>query len=146
MKIKSWIKSYPIPLWAITGLLAGVIAYFGFSNHALAEKIWYVTLLVGGAHLVSDAQRDVPRKICPGHCRDARHHCRGVDAAGLRRSGDCPHAVGRRGLGIFRSQTRVLFFRCASRESPAQRPPKKGNGLEEIRVELVKIAGGHPDR
>ena len=52
MKLKSWIKSYPIPLWAITGLLVGAIAYFGFRDPALAEKIWYVTLIVGGAPIL----------------------------------------------------------------------------------------------
>jgi heavy metal translocating P-type ATPase len=45
-------KSYPLPFFALAGLVAGTIEMFGFGASDIARWIWYATLVVGGAPVV----------------------------------------------------------------------------------------------
>ena len=46
------VKRYPIPVFAILGLVMGAILQLGFAEPDLARWVWYGTLIVGGAPIV----------------------------------------------------------------------------------------------
>lgn len=45
-------KHYPIPIFALLGLLLGLLFYFPLANRAFAEWTWLATLAIGGAPIV----------------------------------------------------------------------------------------------
>ncbi len=45
-------KNYPIPLFALSGILLGLIFYFQFKHSDLSEWIWLATLIIGGLPIV----------------------------------------------------------------------------------------------
>src|SRR3954470_19171661 len=51
-QIWSFLKTNPVPVLALLGLVGGASAQWGFQQSALAEGIWLVTLGLGGAPLV----------------------------------------------------------------------------------------------
>lgn len=51
-------KTYPIPLFTLMGLLAGIGAYL-FGHQTLGEQIWLATLLIGGAPIVFQTFRGI---------------------------------------------------------------------------------------
>jgi heavy metal translocating P-type ATPase len=48
-KIWTFAKAYPLPLFALFGLLLGVVVDWVFKRHDLSDWIWMITLIVGGA-------------------------------------------------------------------------------------------------
>lgn len=51
-KIGNYLKNYPIPIFAISGILLGLIVRFGFQQPTLSEWIWFFTLVIGGIPIV----------------------------------------------------------------------------------------------
>ena len=51
-KIWQFLKNYPIPVFALTGLLAGVVLRFVFHQVALSDWVWFATLIIGGIPIV----------------------------------------------------------------------------------------------
>ena len=47
-------KKYPIPIFAIVGLLFGIIFHYGFNNSELGHWIWFVVLVIGGLPIIFD--------------------------------------------------------------------------------------------
>ncbi len=140
MKFRSWIKSYPIPLWAITGLLAGAIVYFGFRDHALAQKIWYVTLLVGGAPILYQTIKgmfqgkfalDIVAMLAIIAAVWMEQAFAGVVIVLMQSGGEALESFG---LKRASSSLDALLARA-----PRSARRKKGAGLEEILVEKVEI-------
>lgn len=140
MKIKSWIRSYPIPLWAITGLLAGVIVRFVFREPALADKIWYVTLLVGGAPILYQTIKgmfqgkfalDIVAMLAIIAAVWMEQAFAGVVIVLMQSGGEALESFG---LKRASSSLDALLARA-----PRSARRKKETGLEEILVEQVKI-------
>lgn len=140
MMIKSWIKSYPIPLWAITGLLVGAVVYFGFRNPSLAEKIWYVTLIIGAVPILYHTIKgmlqgkfalDIVAMLAIIAAVWMQQAFAGVVIVLMQSGGEALESFG---LKRASSSLDALLARA-----PRIARRKKGNGLEEIVVELVKI-------
>lgn len=51
-KLSPYLKSYPIPIFALLGILLGVIARFVFQQPIIGEWIWFITLVIGGLPIV----------------------------------------------------------------------------------------------
>lgn len=54
-RVKKWIhavKEYPIPFFAIAGLLSGLVLIFGFGRVHDGNLLWLIVLVVGGAPIV----------------------------------------------------------------------------------------------
>ena len=60
-KLLLFIRRYPIPIFAIVGLLIGTVSYLTSKTPGLAEWIWLTTLIVGGAPIVWDTIRGMFR-------------------------------------------------------------------------------------
>ncbi len=60
-RIWAFLKAYPIPLFALLGLLSGAVAQWGFGRPDLGEGIWLATLAIGGAPLVWNTLRGMLR-------------------------------------------------------------------------------------
>ncbi len=60
-RIWAFLKVYPIPLFALLGLLSGAVAQWGFGRTDLGEGIWLATLAIGGAPLVWSTLRGMLR-------------------------------------------------------------------------------------
>ncbi len=54
-------RRYPIPVFAIAGLLAGTVLEFALAEPALARWVWYATLVIGGAPIVWGTLRGMLR-------------------------------------------------------------------------------------
>lgn len=55
-------RRYPIPFFAITGLIVGAILQLAFAQPSLARWVWYGTLIVGGAPIVWSTFQGMLRK------------------------------------------------------------------------------------
>ncbi|TRZ70272.1 MAG: heavy metal translocating P-type ATPase [Nitrosopumilaceae archaeon] len=51
-KIITLVKNYPIPVFAIIGLLAGSILQWTLNQHELGRWVWFITLVVGGTPII----------------------------------------------------------------------------------------------
>jgi heavy metal translocating P-type ATPase len=51
-KIITFVKNYPIPVFAIIGLLAGSILQWTLNQHEIGRWVWFITLVVGGAPII----------------------------------------------------------------------------------------------
>ena len=51
-KIWAFGKNYPIPLFAILGLVLGIVCRFSFDNHQISDWIWFGTLVLGAIPIV----------------------------------------------------------------------------------------------
>ena len=51
-RIWTFLKQYPIPVFALLGLVLGVVFRFGFHSNDISEKIWLATLIVGGVPII----------------------------------------------------------------------------------------------
>ena len=51
-KITVFVKNYPIPVFAIIGLLVGSILQWTPNQHELGRWIWFSTLVIGGAPII----------------------------------------------------------------------------------------------
>ncbi|MBI3622494.1 heavy metal translocating P-type ATPase [Candidatus Pacearchaeota archaeon] len=51
-KIITFVKNYPIPVFAIIGLLAGSILQWTPNQHESGHWVWFVTLVAGGAPII----------------------------------------------------------------------------------------------
>ena len=60
-KLLLFIRRYPIPIFAIVGLLIGTVSYLTSKTPGLAEWIWLTTLILGGAPIVWDTIRGMFR-------------------------------------------------------------------------------------
>jgi heavy metal translocating P-type ATPase len=58
-QIWSFLKTNPLPFFALLGLVGGAGAQWGFQQPAIAEGIWLVTLGLGGAPLVWGTLRGI---------------------------------------------------------------------------------------
>ena len=50
--VSTIIKSYPIPVFAVVGLVTGLVSNYLLSLHSIANWIWFGTLVIGGAPIV----------------------------------------------------------------------------------------------
>ncbi|MDG6905509.1 MAG: heavy metal translocating P-type ATPase [Nitrososphaerota archaeon] len=55
------VTDYPIPVFALVGLFAGAVTEYAFSLHTIADWIWFVTLVLGGAPIVWQTLRGMLR-------------------------------------------------------------------------------------
>src|SRR5574341_2105692 len=55
------LRRYPIPVFAMTGLLVGIVAFLALRSYELAQWIWLGTLIVGGVPVVWDSIRGMLR-------------------------------------------------------------------------------------
>ena len=51
-KIITLVKNYPIPVFAIIGLLAGSILQWTPNQHESGHWVWFITLVIGGAPII----------------------------------------------------------------------------------------------
>lgn len=51
-KVFSFLKNYPIPVFALTGIFIGIFVRFGFGQPKYADWIWLFILVIGGAPIV----------------------------------------------------------------------------------------------
>jgi len=51
-KILAFGKNYPIPLFAIFGIVLGIVCRFSFDNHKISDWIWLGTLVIGAIPIV----------------------------------------------------------------------------------------------
>jgi heavy metal translocating P-type ATPase len=51
-KIITLVKNYPIPVFAIIGLLVGSILQWTPNQHELGHWVWFITLVIGGAPII----------------------------------------------------------------------------------------------
>jgi heavy metal translocating P-type ATPase len=54
-------RHYPIPIFALAGLLTGAILQFGFTDPVTASRVWLGTLVLGGAPIVLKTLRGMLR-------------------------------------------------------------------------------------
>lgn len=59
IRITTFVKNYPIPVFAIFGLLAGGIFHWTSNQQELGQWIWFVTLVIGGAPIIWQTIRDM---------------------------------------------------------------------------------------
>lgn len=50
-------KKYPIPIFAIVGLLLGTIIHYGFNNEQFGHLIWFIVLIIGGLPIIYETIR-----------------------------------------------------------------------------------------
>jgi heavy metal translocating P-type ATPase len=60
-KILYLLKRYPIPVFAVAGLIVGTVAFLTFKSLELVHWIWLATLIVSGAPIVWDTIRGMLR-------------------------------------------------------------------------------------
>ncbi len=58
-KILLFIKRYPIPVFALIGLVSGVIFHWFFNQPDMGHWIWLVTLIIGGTPIILDTVRNM---------------------------------------------------------------------------------------
>ncbi len=58
-RITTFVKNYPIPVFAIIGLLVGSILHWTPNPQGLGHWIWFVTLVVGGAPIIWQTIREM---------------------------------------------------------------------------------------
>jgi heavy metal translocating P-type ATPase len=58
-KIITFVKNYPIPVFAIIGLLVGSILQWTTNQHELGRWVWFITLVTGGAPIIWQIIRDM---------------------------------------------------------------------------------------
>lgn len=51
-RILNFCKNYPIPLFALCGLVLGLIYYFPLHRRDISNWVWYATLIIGGIPIV----------------------------------------------------------------------------------------------
>jgi heavy metal translocating P-type ATPase len=51
-RILNFFRNYPIPIFALFGLLLGAVIRFGFSRVEMSQWIWFVTLVIGGIPII----------------------------------------------------------------------------------------------
>ena len=57
MRVWSFVRNNPIPLFVLLGLLAGVAAAFVFKEGEWGHDIWFATLVAGGLPIVYGTNR-----------------------------------------------------------------------------------------
>lgn len=58
-KILVFIKRYPIPVFALIGLVSGIICHWFINQPDLGHWIWLVTLIIGGIPIILDTVRNM---------------------------------------------------------------------------------------
>ena len=58
-KILLFIKRYPIPVFALIGLVSGIICHWFFNQPDVGHWIWIVTLIIGGTPIIVDTVRNM---------------------------------------------------------------------------------------
>lgn len=139
-KITTFVKNYPIPVFAIIGLLAGGILHGIQNQHELGQWIWFITLIIGGAPIIWHTVRDMLH----------RHFASDIVAllaivAAILMNDAFPGLV----IVIMQSGGKALedhAFKKASSSldlllahSPRFAHRKKDHGLEEINVSEVRV-------
>lgn len=61
-KLLEFAKRYPIPAFAISGLFVGALFHWPLNQFILAQWIWFITLIGGGAPIVWESFRGILRK------------------------------------------------------------------------------------
>lgn len=51
-KIWQFLKNYPIPAFALTGIITGIVIRFAFHQTETADWVWFATLVIGGIPIV----------------------------------------------------------------------------------------------
>ena len=54
-----FLKRYPIPIFAIVGLVSGSIFHWFLNQENLGHLIWLVTLIIGGIPIIFDTIRNM---------------------------------------------------------------------------------------
>lgn len=58
-KILVFLKRYPIPVFALIGLVSGIICHWFINQPDLGHWIWLVTLIIGGTPIILDTVRNM---------------------------------------------------------------------------------------
>ena len=58
-KIFSFSKMYPIPAFAIIGLILGLVVHYIFNSQEMGHWIWYITLVIGGIPIVFETIKGI---------------------------------------------------------------------------------------
>jgi heavy metal translocating P-type ATPase len=58
-KVATFVKNYPIPVFAIIGLFVGSILHGIPNQHELGQWIWFITLIIGGAPIIWHTIQDM---------------------------------------------------------------------------------------
>ncbi|MDE1818773.1 MAG: heavy metal translocating P-type ATPase [Thaumarchaeota archaeon] len=139
-KIITFVKNYPIPVFAIIGLLVGAILQWTTNQHDLGRWVWFITLVVGGVPIVWQTIREM---FC-------RHFASDIVAllaivAAILMNNAFPGLV----IVLMQSGGKALedyaFKRASSSldtllaRSPRLAHRKKDHSLEEINVADVKV-------
>jgi cation transport ATPase len=61
-KLLGFARRYPIPAFAIAGLIVGALFHWPLEQSSLGQWIWFITLIGGGAPIVWDTFRGMLRK------------------------------------------------------------------------------------
>ncbi len=56
-EVLTFVRENPIPFWGLFGLVAGAAIRFGLARPALADSVWLVVFVVGGAPTVIKSLR-----------------------------------------------------------------------------------------
>jgi heavy metal translocating P-type ATPase len=55
-------KKYPIPTFAIIGLLLGAILHYGFKNEQFGHLVWFIVLIIGGLPIIYETIRGLAHR------------------------------------------------------------------------------------
>ncbi|HEY7227783.1 MAG TPA: HAD-IC family P-type ATPase, partial [Nitrososphaeraceae archaeon] len=58
-KFFSFSKMYPIPTFAIIGLISGTVVHYIFNHQEMGQWIWFVTLVIGGIPIVFETIKEI---------------------------------------------------------------------------------------
>ena len=50
---------YPIPAFAIIGLISGTVVHYIFNNQEMGYWIWFITLVIGGIPIVFETIKEI---------------------------------------------------------------------------------------
>lgn len=59
--MRQFLKNYPIPTFALFGILLGIVFRFGFQEPEISSWIWFATLIIGGLPIVFNTLKGMIR-------------------------------------------------------------------------------------
>ncbi|HSX26522.1 MAG TPA: heavy metal translocating P-type ATPase [Chlamydiales bacterium] len=136
----TFLKQYPIPVFALVGLLAGAVLRFGFGLVELSQWVWFVVLVVGGLPIVygtvkgmlkGEFASDIVAMLAIITAILTEQAFAGAVVVLMQSGGE---AIESYGLRRASSSLTALLQRA-----PRIARRKKGNQLEEISAEEVQV-------
>ena len=137
-------KRYPIPTFAIIGLLLGIIVSYVFNNPETGHWIWFIVLVVGGVPILFETIKGMLR----GHFASDIVAMLAITTAIVTNedfswSNNCYYAIGRKSIRrlCFQKATSSLDELMARSPKIARRKITE-NEIEDVKVEQIRI-GDH---